>query len=75
MSLWDIHGIRCNGCDEFVSCFDYDLEPHEQQEFLDALTRDGWHIPWAADEIESDDDCMIYSRCKDCKGQGEQCKK
>lgn len=70
MSLWPIVIMECRKCHTKVSVFDYGLDTYDdQQEFFDALTRNGWDVRCRAENIEADDDGIVSGYCPKCKGQ------
>lgn len=68
MSLWPIAIMQCRGCDAWKSVYDYSLDTDdEQQEFFDALLRDGWDVRSRPKDIEADDDGIVSGYCPKCK--------
>lgn len=73
MSLWPIILIECLKCDARVFASDYDLFGYDQQEFFDALARDGWRVPSKAKDVEADDDGVVLGYCSKCKIDKKGC--
>jgi len=68
MSLWPIVCIVCLECGKSMSVFDHGLDTYDyQQEFFDALTREGWDVPGRARDVEADDDGVVLGCCPECK--------